>query len=406
MLAALAWRNLWRRPQRTLLSLLSIALVSGLLVFMLSFQIGAYGAMIESTLRIFNGYAQVQPPGYAEDPTIERTIARPGDLATRAMAVDGVTAAAQRVNGFAVLANGERSYGAAVVGVQPSLEAKVSSIASMIRQGRYLRDEDDGAAVLGSVLARNLGVGVGGTVTVLGSARDGSVATDVLTVVGIYSSGVPELDGSILEMPLARAQETFAMEGAVNTIALSGPSLRAVEGARPQLLHLSSAVGAGFRGWGDLEPETRSMIEMKIGTSLLIYFVLVSVVAFIILNTLLMSVLERTREFGTLLALGMRSQAIGTMVWLELLGLAVAGCLLGLAIGGGLAVWFAHVGISLGGLGAAMAQYGLPSKLYPSVTPLSLGVGPGAILLAIVVGGLAPYLRVMGLTPGIAMRGA
>ena len=140
--------------------------------------------------------------------------------------------------------------------------------------------------------------------------------------------------------------------------------------------------------------------------SLLLYFVLVSVVAFIILNTLLMSVLERTREFGTLLALGMRSQSIGAMVWLELLGLAVGGCLLGLAIGGGLAIWFSHVGISLGGLGTAMAQYGLPSRLYPAVTPLSFAVGPGAILLAIVVGGVAPYLRVMGLTPGIAMRGA
>ena len=244
MLAALAWRNLWRRPQRTLLSLVSIAIVSGLLVFVLSFQDGVYSQMKETTLRIFDGYAQFQPRGYADDPTLDRTIPDPARLARDAESIPGVNAAAPRVNGFAILANGSRSYAAAVIGVDPASEAKISTIANRISDGRYLNATDTDSAILGDILAKNLGVGVGGRVTVLGSARDGSIAADVLQVAGIYHSGIPDLDRSILEMPLARAQDTFAMQGEANTIALGGPSLGSVDGALPVLKTLAPSPAA------------------------------------------------------------------------------------------------------------------------------------------------------------------
>jgi ABC-type lipoprotein release transport system permease subunit len=406
MLTSLAWRNLWRRPQRTLLSLLSIAIVAAILVFMLSFQLGVYATMKENTLRIFDGFAQLQPTGYADDPSLERTIAQPQSVAREAASIDGVTTAAPRINGFAILANGERSYGAAVVGVDAARETEISSIAYTISQGRYLRPSDRDAAVLGDTLAHNLGVSVGKPVTLLGAARDGSVAADVLKVAGIYHSGIPELDRSILEMPLQRAQQTFGMEGRASTIALGGRSLGAVNGALPTLGAVARDHGLALLDWGDLEPSMRDAIALKYATSLLFYLTLVTVVAFIILNTLLMSVLERTREFGMLLALGMRPDSIGRMVWLELLALALFGCAIGLAIGAGVTLWFGQAGIAFGGMGKLLAQFGLPPRLYPTLTPLSALVGPGAILFAIVLGGLVPYVRVARLTAASAMRAA
>ncbi|WP_293677199.1 FtsX-like permease family protein [uncultured Phenylobacterium sp.] len=406
MLVALAWRNLWRRPQRTILSLLSIALVSTLLVCVVSFQTAVYGVMKETTLRIFTGYAQLQPLGYADDPGLERTIARPEDLAREATMIDGVTAAAPRVNGFAILANGERSYGAAVVGVDPASEAQISSIGSMIREGRYLAPGDSDAAILGDILARNLGVTVGSKVTVLGSGRDGSVSADVLRVVGIYHSGIPELDRSILEMPLARAQETFAMSGFANTIALGGATLEGVNNAMPALQELARKQGVIVRDWGSMEPAMRDGITLKIATSMMFFLTLVVVVAFIILNTLLMSVLERTREFGMLLAVGMQPHMIGRMVWIELVGLALVGCGAGLAIGGGITLWLQHQGVLIPGMADLLSQFGLPPRLYPALSPLSALIGPGAIFVAILIGGIVPYLRVARLTPALAMRGA
>jgi putative ABC transport system permease protein len=406
MLAALAWRNLWRRPQRTLLSLLSVAIVSSLLVFVLSFQDGVYGQMKETTLRIFDGYAQLQAPGFADDPTLDRAIAQPEQLAHEAEGVPGVTVAAPRVNGFAILANGPRSYAAIVVGVDPASEARISSIASTIQQGRYLTAGDTNSAILGDLLAKNLGVGVGGKVTMLGSARDGSVAADVLQVAGIYHSGVPDLDRTILEMPFARAQETFQMQDAANTIALSGPSLGSVDHALPVLEALARRTGVSVRDWQDMEPAMRDVIDLKYATSMLFYASLVLVVAFIILNTLLMSVLERTREFGMLLALGMRPAQIGAMVWIELLALALIGCAIGVAIGGAVTLWLQSTGILFPIDPKLLAQFGVPSRLYPSLSPFSALIGPSALVVAIAIGGLVPFMRVLRLTPALAMRAA
>lgn len=406
MLAALAWRNIWRRPQRTILSLVSIALVSGLLVFVLSFQDGVYGQMKETTLRIFDGYAQFQPNGYAEDPTLDRAIAQPAVLVRAAEQVPGVTTAAPRINGFAILANGSRSYAAAVVGVDPAGEARISTIGDRIEQGRYLEPGDTDSAILGDMLAKNLGVAVGGKVTLLGSARDGSVAADVLTVRGIYHSGIPDLDRSILEMPLARAQDTFDMQGAANTIALGGPSLRSVNRALPTLSAIANSNGVKVRNWQAMEPALSDTIDLKYATSLLFYASLVFVVAFIILNTLLMSVLERTREFGMLLALGMRPGQIGVMVWIELLALAILGCAIGIMLGGAVTLWLQHVGVVIPIDPKLMAQFGIPSRLYPALGWFSALAGPGALMAAIVIGGLVPYARVTRLTPALAMRAA
>jgi ABC-type lipoprotein release transport system permease subunit len=402
--AALAWRNLWRRPQRTILSLASIAIVSGLLVFVLSFQDGVYGQMKETTLRIFDGYAQLQPQGYAADPRLDSSIADPKQLAQAAVEIRGVTAAAPRVNGFAILAHGSHSYAAAVIGVDPSSEAKISTIADRIQQGRYLTATDTDSAILGDILAKNLDVSVGDKVTLLGQARDGSVAADVLRVAGIYHSGIPELDRTILEMPLARAQDAFSMEGTANTIALGGPSLGAVDAALPALAMLAHRNDVAVRDWQAMEPAMSDTIDLKYATSMVFYASLVLVVAFIILNTLLMSVLERTREFGMLLALGMRTGQIGAMVWIELALLAGGGCLVGLAVGSAITLWLQHTGIVYPIDPKLLAQFGVPRRLVPSLTWFSALAGPGALLAAVFIGGVVPYLRVARLTPAIAMR--
>jgi ABC-type lipoprotein release transport system permease subunit len=406
VLVALAWRNLWRRPQRTLLSVLSIAIVAGLLVFILSFQEGVYSQMKETTLRIFDGYAQLQPIGYADDPAIERAIADPGEVRRLAESIRGVTTAAPRVNGFAILAKGDRSYAAAVIGVDPVSESRISTLASRIAQGRYLTASDSDAAILGDVLARNLGVKVGDRITLLGSARDGSVAADVLTAAGLYHSGITALDRSILEMPLARAQETFGMQGAANTIALAGPSLAEVDRALPRLNALADRRGLAVRDWQALEPAMRDTISLKYITSVVFYATLVLVVAFIILNTLLMSVLERTREFGTLLALGMRPGEIGAMVWFELLALAGVGAVMGVSVGAAITLWLMHTGIVYPIDPKLLAQFGVPQRLMPSLTWVSALAGPGALVGSILIGGLIPYMRIHRMTPAIAMRAA
>jgi ABC-type lipoprotein release transport system permease subunit len=207
-------------------------------------------------------------------------------------------------------------------------------------------------------------------------------------------------------MPLARAQEDFGMEQRVSTIVLAGGSLEALDAALPALAALARGERVALLDWGTLEPGLRDALTLKYATTALLYLTLVAVVAFINLNALLMTVLERTHEFGMLLAVGMRPRLIGRMVWLELLTLALAGALLGVAIGAGITLWFEHQGITYPGLGALLAQFGLPSRLYPTLTPLSALLGPCAIAFAVIIGGIVPYLRVTHMTAASALRAA
>ncbi len=183
-------------------------------------------------------------------------------------------------------------------------------------------------------------------------------------------------------------------------------SLPAVNSALPALGRLASTHHLTVSDWGVLQPALKQAITLDFSTSMLWYVSLVVVVVFIILNTLLMSVLERTREFGMLLAVGMRAGLVGRMLWLELILLAVLGNAIGILIGGGFALWFAEQGIAFAGMEGLMAQWGLPGRLYPTLSLVSATVGPAAIILSVAVAGLFPVRRINRLEPVAAMRAA
>jgi putative ABC transport system permease protein len=406
MIAAMAWRNLWRQPWRTALSLTSIALAGALTTFLLSLQLGVYATMKENALRLLDGFAQIQARGYADDPDLHKTIADPEALMRDLDALPQVTATAPRATSYVILSNGARSYGAAVYGVDPAREPRISTLGATVSSGRELRATDRDAAVVGAGLARNLKLTPGDKVTLLGSARDGSIAADVLTVAGIFATGSPELDRQVVEMPLSRFQEDFALEDEVSIVAVAGKHLSAIGAARPAMAEIAGRRHLVLRDWAALEPALRDAILLDLSFSSLLYVSLLIIVVFIILNTLLMSVLERTREFGMLLALGMRPDQIGRMLWLELLALAVVGCLIGLVLGGAATGWFVAHGIDFGSAEALFSQWHMPSRLYPVLDASSMLSGPLAISLSIAVAGIVPYLRIRRLDPVSAMRAA
>ena len=149
MIVGLAWRNIWRQPHRTALSLISIALAGAITIFILSLQLGAYGTMKENVLHMIDGFAQIQPPGYASDPDLRRTIADPAAVMAQLAAIPAVTATAPRAMSYVILSNGPRSYGAAVLGIDPARETKVSNLATMIAKGRYLKPGEAGDGGVG-----------------------------------------------------------------------------------------------------------------------------------------------------------------------------------------------------------------------------------------------------------------
>ncbi len=209
----MAWRNLWRHSRRTWLTATAMIFSNVLLVFMISLQFGSYEMMINNTLQAFSGHLQVQAEGFNDNPKMRSSIADILDLTGQVRSAIPDAAVAARASGFALASSEERSFGIQVIGVQPEYEPAVSTIPGLVKQGRFLEDPAAAEIVIGSVMARNMKVAVGDEITLLGSGRDGSFAAGVVTVAGIFDSGMADMDRSMAEIPLGYFQETFFMQG-------------------------------------------------------------------------------------------------------------------------------------------------------------------------------------------------
>ncbi|HLF24127.1 MAG TPA: ABC transporter permease, partial [Burkholderiales bacterium] len=299
----LAWRNLWRNSRRTWLTASAIAFSAMLLVFMITLQLGAYDMLIGNTLRVFTGQMQIQREGYLDKPQMRLSIPNARALAETLRRATHIAEIAVRANGFALASSGARSYGVPVVGVEPLNEPLVSTIPRLIKRGRYLADMNAQEIVIGAPLARNLRIDVGAELTLLGGGRDGSVAAAVLPVVGIFESGTPEIDRRLVQMPLATFQDVFAMNTDAHAIVISGAALEDIP-RRFAMVQSHLPVGGGLvlLDWDRLVPGIKQLIQADTVQNWFTYIVLIVVVTFSILNTFLMSVLERTREFGIMLA--------------------------------------------------------------------------------------------------------
>jgi ABC-type lipoprotein release transport system permease subunit len=403
----LAWRNLWRQPRRTWLTTGAMVFSNVLLVFMISLQFGMYRLMIENSLKAFTGHMQVQAQGYIDDNKMRQTVPDVAALADDLRQALGSEAVAARATAFALASSEERSYGIAVFGVEPEFEPRVSSIPGLIREGRFLDSNDAPEIVIGAVLARNLRVGVGDELTLLGSGRDGSFAAVVANVVGIFDSGVADLDRTIAEMPLGLFQDVFYMEGSGHQVVVNAPGLGEVAGLQSRVAGLlPDGQDLVVHDWDALLPGLKQAIQADISSAIFMYAVLVVLVAFSVLNTQLMSVLERTHEFGIVLALGLKPGRLGRLVMLETAMMGTIGLVIGALIGGALTAWLGLRGFTMPGMEEMGAKFNLPSRVHPDVTLASLLSGPAVVFLFSLLASVYPALRLHRLHPVEAMRAA
>jgi len=400
-----AWRNIWRHPRRTILTMMAISFGAALLVFSIGFQLGQYDLMIKGSVSIYEGLIQVQKKGYLDEPKIRNSIDNIQSLAKhlrKATTIDSITA---RANGFALVSSEKRSYGTLIVGVEPDYEKLVSIIPGTTKEGHYLTSDSANEIIIGKSLAKNLQITVGDELTLMGSGRDGSIAATILPVTGIYESGSKELDRNLIQMPIKTFQDTFSMGSGGHAIVfyhddvkndfIFKQQLKQIISDNNQLVTLS---------WDELQPGVKQMIELDYSSGWFMYLVLVAVITFSILNTFLMSVLERTREFGIMLALGYKPYNIGKLVMLEAFLLTLFALTLGTLIGLSINMYFYYNGLTFEGMEEIASMYNMPSTLYPQISFESILIGPFVIFISTLLSALYPAMKIRKLQPVEAMR--
>lgn len=340
MYLKLAWRNVWRNRRRSLITMSAVVFSVLLITAMRSLQYGSYDAMESQAVETLTGHIQIQAPGYQEEQTFAYLLDDPSwrnvvdDL-------DWVDTATQRLTGFGLVSGDSASAGAMILGIEPAKEMRVSSFMNRVVEGSLLEDASANEAVLGHLLARNLGVATGDTVVVMTQGFRGQMGADVYKVRGLIRTGAAEMDRSIMVIPLSDAQFLFATGGGVTQVVLTGQDFREAPERAAELRAALPADAFAIFDWNELMPELRQMILLdNVGGAIFLFFMLL-LVGFELFNTTTMSVMERMREFGILQAIGMQPGSIARVVLAELLFKMTLALALSALLSGTL-LWYLH----------------------------------------------------------------
>ncbi len=399
----LAWRNIWRNKRRSIISMSSVVFAVVVALATRSMQLGFYSRTIDNVVSFYTGYLQVHDHGFNDKQSLDYSFTRPDSIGALVDRAPHVTFSAPRLESFALLSSGNVTDGAQVVGIDPEREDRLSSLRKKIVSGRYLTADDTGI-VLGSELAAHLGVAVGDTVIALGSGYHAATAADRFRVVGTVEFPVTELNATMAYLALPAAQRFYGAPDRVTSLAVMLDDHRALEDTSRRL---AEALGGDYEviTWKTMMPEMVQYIQFDNASGIVMLLLVYVVVGFGILGTVLMMTMERTREFGVLVAVGMKRRILAGIVMLESIVLALQGALAGIALGIPLLAYLAAHPILLRGETAeAIRSYGFEPILPFSLEP-SIFVWQTVTVLIIAIAATAvPLHRIRGLEPVTAMR--
>lgn len=408
MLLRLAWRNLGRNRRRTALSAGSAAFATAIVLVTLALARGSHERWIEQVVRLYPGHVEVSLEGYREYRTLDYGMRLPPALAARLDALREAEGWAPRLEAWGLIMRDEEgASGRAVqlLGIDAVRENRLTRLVAGVREGR-LGGPDTNEIVLGERLASALAVDPGDLVIVMAPDRYGSQSAERFRVSGILSVGDPELDRHSALVRLPQLQAFLELEQSVSHVVLFAPDGEQLEPLTSQLLRMFPAGEYELVAWPELIPDMVQFMELDDIGAWLTTGVLIIVVGFGLLNTLLMSVLERIPEFGVLRALGLRPRALFRLVFLESILLSLIGVAIGIALSAPLLLWVEGHPVVIGGEGMARAVelWGLDPKIVFDLTWTQIGVTAGTLVGVSLLAAWPPALRAARGHPLDALR--
>ncbi len=404
----LALRNLFRNTRRTAITLLAIAFGLSMVHLTITLQTGSYADLISSGVSSMAGHVVVQADGYQEEKDPDLVLGSAGEVARRLKEAFPEGTVAPRLALGGLLTSPRSSVGAMVSGIDGAAEAKLQTIDDQLEVGTWL-DGDDRGIVIGRKMADALQLEVGDKVVYLGQHGGATeVGSRLFRVKGIFRTGAAELDGFVAFVDLPAAQEAFGRPDIAHQVTVHLPdperSIPSAEAARGLLADLP---GLEILDWKTAMPELWALIEVDRTSGDVMLGVLGAIVTMGALNTVLMSALERTREFGVMLALGMRPRQLSRLILTEGALLGLFGSTLGLLLGAALSWPLVRYGWDLTSyMGESYETAGIvvSSVIHGRYDPVRMAVYTVVAVVLTTLSALYPALFVARLRPVEAMR--
>lgn len=405
ILLKMAWRNNWRHKWRSALTISAIVFGLSLNIWGFCLTEGSHEQWIRNSVESFSGHLQIHRAGYQDDPSLRLSF-KPDSSFFRLLKEQRpvVKDWGSRITTFGLASVGETSFAAMMVGIEPEREAGFIHWDSKIEKGEYLASGDMDGVLIGADLAENLGVGLGDTVIIVTQNFYGSLAGALRVVRGMFRSFSPELDRSGLLINLKSVQEMLSMEDRVNTIVVMASSSDQVEPAQTALAQGLDNEKMEVIPWYEILPEMVQAVELDNIFGLLTNAILLLVIGFMVLNTFLMSVLERMREFGIMRSLGASPARVIGLIALEAFFLILVGYTLANAIGITVSWYNSIHPLDFSGYGEEIYKmYGMDPRIYAHLT-LRMVLYPNLMILAVIALALVyPAWRASRIKPAEAV---
>ncbi len=405
MLWRVAWRNLWRQGRRSMLTVSAMAVGVALCMAMFALIDGMYTRMFDVMVSQALGHVQVHHQAWPADQQLYDTVPEVDALLAAIDADPGVKAATVRLSCFGLAAGDKTSAGARFMGVDPDREDQVTQLKRRVVRGSYLDAAKPNGVLIGAGLAEELEVEPGGEIVMISQGADGSIANALFDVVGVVETGSTMLDRAGVWTPLPALQSTLVLPNQVHELLILSDDLDTL----PALKGRVEAAGGDqlmVRTWQEANPQAALLIGSQTTSKTLILFVVFSVSALGVLNTMMMNVFERTRELGVLKAIGLSPAKMMALVLLEAAQLGVLASAVGVGLGLLIDLYLVKVGVAMSKSGEPMSFGGV------SFDPIMRGeVRVEGIVITVVfvffvsiVAAVWPGLRAARLQPVDAMR--
>ena len=398
----IAWRNILRNRYRSFITVLAVAIGFSSLIFIRAFVDGAHYQMIENYTDLVSGHIQIHKKGFQANMGLQFSINEPQKISTILANSPGVLSFSKRVKDYALISSAEYSSGILLLGVEPEKEKEITKLYKRLRQGKFI--SGDTHIVIGKDLAKSLNVKLGDKVVVMAQGFDGSLSSASYRITGLLDAGTEDIDKNLALISLKAAQDLLVLENRVSEFVIRANSINNVDTVSTSLKNALDMKNLEVFTWKEISPILLQWVEFDVAFVNIILLVVLLVVAAGILNTLLMGILERTREFGIMLALGTKRMQIITMVALESLILTIIGIIIGYVVGAGASIYFGLKGINLSVFSTALNDYYTGSIIYTRLSSgYLLGYGLVVLITSLIVS-IYPAWRAANLKPVEAIR--
>ncbi len=406
LLFRLAWRSLWRNWRRTMIAMAAVIFAITLSIIQRGIQYGTYSETIKSAVRLSTGFLQIQKNGYNKSPTLQKSFELTPKIEDAIKSVPQIDGSSPRIQTDALLSYRDQSLGMMIMGISPETEPVITDFEKKINSGHYLAADSINKTrnvpeiVVGYRLLQNLEGQVGDTVVVLAQGFDGSLGNMFVRIVGTFKTGSDEFDRTGAFIDISDLQNFLGIGDRINAVAISVQNQDDVEKIAKRLDDVLKPSGLVALPWQELLPQLNQTIELDNSSGILYIIILLAVVGFGILNTVLMSITERFREYGVMLSLGMSQERLVAAVAMEVVFMLILGFTIGNGIGVAVNSYLIQHPIHLGGDVAQLyREYNFAPVLVSSLS-LKIFLDSTLTILGIsIVATVYPLWRVLRLEP-------